>query len=386
MGKSYDWIVCRDLLFGLATIAVLVGFSAPAQAQWSGTEISCTPSGGGVITLDNVSPATGSSATKDFSVNVGCRSWHVSDPGTNRVSGGYCIGIPTVGSETPDRRRAYLDGVVGNPYIEFQFIYTQGGASYIGAGDGSGGWGAVNYGFSSGSPTPPIPGIGFDLGTNNEKLSVYVPGGQSLPSLMAGTYISEAYSMQLWSGTSDGDDFGYLADENNWRNCWQSFPNSFGISAGEIVVEINVERSCTLSASQTVDFGEITSFNVVSGSVPVATGKIGVDCNTADSYRIKIDGGQSGDPYDRFMKLGGPGGGGAAPTIRYQLYHAPGTVNVWGDEGDNVHTDPGFLGLKTFQVNAVIPQQSGPAATGGVFPSGIYSDIVKIILDVAPTP
>jgi len=374
----------RYLLPGLVGVLAFIGSLNVAEAQWSGNKINCSPNTGGTVVVDNVTPGTGSSSLTNFSVNVGCRSWHVSDPANNLTSGGYCIGIPPVGAETVDKRRAYLNGNVGGPFIEFQFVYQGGGAPYIGAGDGSGGWGAVNYGTSSGSTTqPPTVGVGYNLGTNNEILSVRVLPGQSSSSLVAGVYTSEPHMMKLWSGTSDTNDWGYVQDNRNWENCQSTFPTNAPKFFGPVTVEIHVVPSCTVTTAQNVDFGDVLSTSVVSGNIPMQTGKITVDCTTADAYAIKMDGGQSGDYQNRVMRLGGPGGGGSAPTIRYQLYHPPGATSVWGDTDATKHVEnPGFMGAKTFDVNAIIPPQSAPAS--GYFPSDVYSDVVKVILEVYP--
>jgi len=374
----------RYLLPGLVGILAFVGSLNVAQAQWSGTKIDCSPSTGGTVEVNNVTPGTGAASLTNFTANVGCRSWHVSDPANNLTTGGYCIGIPVVGAETVDRRRAYLNGVVGGPYIEFQFVYQGGGAPYIGSGEGGGGWGAVNYGTSSGSTTmPPVVGTGYSLGSNNETLAVRVPPGQSSSSIVAGKYISEPHMMRLWSGTSDTNDTGYLQDAKNWENCQSTFPNSVPKFFGPVTVEINVVNSCTVSATD-IDFGEFMSPVVVSGSVPMKTGQITVECTTADAYSIKLDGGRnSGDIQNRVMSFGSIGSTGE--RIRYQIYHAPGTSNVWGDTDATRHVEnPGFLGTKTFTLNAVIPAQSAPASTGGLFPTGEYFDQIKVLLESYP--
>ncbi|MDB5974174.1 MAG: spore Coat Protein domain protein [Nevskia sp.] len=114
---------------------------------------------------------------------------------------------------------------------------------------------------------------------------------------------------------------------------------SFSAEAGTspqystFLVSLTVEKDCTITAGNTLDFGTATS-SLITTAIPGTT-TFSVTCTNTTSYILALDKGDTtGSTITNRLLLGGT----TAATVPYQLYTDTGTV--WGD-GTNGSTVSG---------------------------------------------
>lgn len=143
-----------------------------------------------------------------------------------------------------------------------------------------------------------------------------------------------------------------------------------------LALTATVEAACQSSAGTantgldfgTLDFGEHGSLdNAISVASTEQAGSIGVTCVSGQSYVITLDGGGSGDPYNRMLKEDTSGA-----NIRYNLYTSAARDTVWDDRTGV--TAVGNGSMQWHAVYGLVPAQATPAA-------GTYRDTVNVTIN-----
>lgn len=127
-----------------------------------------------------------------------------------------------------------------------------------------------------------------------------------------------------------------------------------------------IEERCTVVA-EPLRFG--THFDL-SASVTASAG-LGLTCTAGTAYTVRLDGGATGNPDARRMRLGGVG----PDTIDYALYQDPGRSLPWGNLPATSVGGVGDGAPTTLTVYGLVPGGQPPPAVG------TYSDTVTVTVE-----
>jgi spore coat protein U-like protein len=116
-----------------------------------------------------------------------------------------------------------------------------------------------------------------------------------------------------------------------------TFNNRWPDSGNTISMFATVIPACTVTGTQTVDFGEGASTGRLD-----ARGSISVRCTQDTEFTVALNGGGEGDILNRKMRMGNE-------TIAYQLYTDTSRTTIFGDGTQGV-APPG-IGLNATDVN-----------------------------------
>lgn len=126
-------------------------------------------------------------------------------------------------------------------------------------------------------------------------------------------------------------------------------------------VSATITSDCTV-ATAPVNFGSVTS-----GSGAVATGSVDVTCTPATPYTIALDAGGNFNGTNRTIVDG------SANSLVYALNDNT-TGLPWGDDGTTIAA----VSVSDTGTGILQPHIVGATLTGGVVPTGTYTDSVNV--------
>jgi spore coat protein U-like protein len=127
---------------------------------------------------------------------------------------------------------------------------------------------------------------------------------------------------------------------------------------------LNVEAACEINVRE-IDFGV---WGLLDREIRMKS-PMTVTCTIDTPYSVTIDGGQSGEPYKRYMQ-----GGKSGEIVMYNLYLNSDFKQVWGlDVGSNDYTGKGTGAGEELIIFAEVPAQTS------VSPGSYYDKITATI-------